>query len=119
MLTFVYSGAVSFLNDEDCSRAKAVMKLAHEWNMPELFQHAEAKCTLSLSLQNLPAMMTEAQLYGAKVLKNQCTNFVRDNLTQVVLAHPHLTSTLASDYPELWSELSDQLGPAQKRRRIT
>lgn len=122
-LTFVYTGEVTldgFDGDDDVAvitRAQAVMKLAHEWGLPELFFLAEVKCSLSLSLESLPAMMTKAQLYDAKVLKNQCTRFLKENLIQVVVTHPHFTSTLASNYPELWGELAGQLRPAPKTQR--
>lgn len=116
MLTFVYTGQLSFDDtDSDETLAQSVMKLSHEWSLPELFRLAEAKCALSVSLETLPAMMTEAQLYDAKLLKHRCAKFMKENFTRVVLVHPHLTSILASNYPELWSELS-ALEPQSKRR---
>ena len=117
MLTFIYTGRFSFSADTDATFSQRLMKLAHECNLPKLFRLAEARCSLCVSLENLPAMMTEAQFYDAKILKRECAKFMTEHLREVVVMHPHLTGTLASDYPELWSELSDQLEPETKRHR--
>lgn len=119
-LTFVYTGKVEFGKDDaGVTCAQRVMKLAHEWNLPKLFFLAEVKCTLSISIENFPTLMTEAEVYEAHVLKHQCVKFLRENFVKVVLKHPHLMSALASDYPDLWGELSDELEPKPKRHRRT
>lgn len=117
VLTFVYTQDVpasTFASETFC---QSLMKVAHEWKLPRLFHMAETKISRMVSSANLLTLIGEAELYEAKVLKRACVRYMKDNVKGLIVENPHLTSTLASGHPNLWSELSDELQPARKKPR--
>jgi len=119
VLAFVYTENIPLSALDSETLMQSLMKVAHEWSLPKLFRIAEACRSRSVSSTTLLACVEEVKLYDAKVLRRACVKYMKANLQDAILENPYLTATLASDHPDVWSEISEELQPARKKLRLS
>jgi len=113
VLTFTYTGELSFSIVD--SNAHDLLRIAQEYNLPELLKLAEASCIRKLSCENIKEFLQLAHLHQSKALLKACFSFVRRNAAECMTEPDFLA--LATEEPDLWAKLSKAIAPDKKRKR--
>jgi len=113
VLTYIYTGELSSSIVD--SNAHDLLRIAQEYNLPELLKLAEGSCIHKLSIDNIKDFLQLAHLHQSAALENACFSFVQDSAAECMMDAEFMD--LAMEDPGLWVKLSKAVAPDNKRKR--
>jgi hypothetical protein len=121
VLTYMYTGSFGkSLVDKSLDTVCEILQVGQEFQMSSLVEVCCNMILPNLAIDNIKKMTCVAAtvtlpFMGPTNIWKHCVKFVRKNST-VVLMDPNFMA-LATEHPDLWNKLRDEISPSRKRSR--